>query len=435
MRGLTRSPWLLSLGVLLAIPVVIGGAARADLNTDEPGSLIVFPKVIADGSRDTIIHLTNTSNMAIEAHCFYTNAYGTCENDPNTVCTDDLGCESDDECDGQWNTINFDMRLTPQQPTFWRVSTGRGADFFAAPCRMNQTCTCNVNGGGNISCPGFTSSLAFGGSFVLPQGEQFIGELRCYEVQSLDSLAPMAANKLKGEAFLETLASGEISAYNAIAIQANGALDGSGLNGDLNLLLDRQNMGPGEYNACGDSVSFTSHGVDANADILGQTGSTDGEITLVPCTALFEDIPIPTSVQFLNWDQTELGNSQTVDVDCLLHKRLSDEAVFSTLYDAASNSNLQFARTEIFPAQSTYCWTGDNTGDRCDDDTQCPGFRTTETGNIPLGCRPSPGVMGVLEEFYALPGRPDGTAASSLYNHGDRDFDVIALPPPQPDDK
>jgi hypothetical protein len=415
---------------MLAIPVLIGGAARADLNTDEPGSLIVFPKVIADGTRDTIIHLTNTHNMGIDAHCFYTNAYGTCENDPNTVCTSDLGCAEDDECDGQWFTINFDIHLTPQQPTFWRVSTGRGADFFAAPCRMNQTCTCTVGAGGNISCPGFTAST-FQGSFVLPMTEQFIGELRCYEVQSLDTLIPMAANKLKGEAFIETLASGEISGYNAIAIQANGAMDGSGLNNDLNLLLNRQNMGAGEYNACGDSVSFTTHGLDSAADILGQTGSTDGEVTLVPCTALFEDEPIPVSTVFLNWDQTELPASQTVGFDCLFNERFSNAAVFGSLYDVSQNPDLQFARTEVQVSNSTYCWTGTNKGGECTTNDQCPGFRTTEVGNIQLGCRPSPGVIGVVEEFYTLGARPEGSAASSVYNLGDRDFDIIVVPPPQ----
>src|SRR6185295_1901752 len=93
MRGLTRSHWLLGLGVLFAIPVVIGGPARADINVDTPGSIIVFPKIVADGTRDTIVHLTNTSNMNLGVHCFYTNAYSTCVNDPNTVCTSDLGCQ------------------------------------------------------------------------------------------------------------------------------------------------------------------------------------------------------------------------------------------------------------------------------------------------------------------------------------------------------
>lgn len=427
MRGLTRGPWLLGLGALLAIPVVIGGPVRADLNTDKPGSIIVFPKVIADGTRDTIIHLTNTHNMAIEAHCFYTNAYGNCSQAIETVCTDDLDCPTGDECDNSWQSFNFDIRLTAQQPTFWRVSTGRGSDFLAAPCRMNQTCTCTVGTGGNISCPGFTSS--FGGAFVTAQGERFIGELRCYEVQSLDSLAPMAANKLKGEAFIETLATGDISAYNAIAIQANPAMDGNGLNSDLNLLLNRQNMGVGEYNACGDSVSFTSHGV-GTADILGQMGTADGEITLVPCTALFEDVPIPAAVVFNNWDQTELIGSQTVDIECLLHKRLSHEPTFGGLYDVSTNPALAFARTEIRVVNSTYCWTGSNVGGTCTSDNDCPNFRTTQ-GGFSLGCRPSPGVMGVYEQFLGRQGGSEGAAASSLYNHGSRDFDIMVIPPPQ----
>jgi hypothetical protein len=370
--------------------------------------------------------------MALEAHCFYTNAFGRCESDPNTVCTDDLDCESDDTCDGTWQSFNFDIRLTPQQPTFWRVSTGRGANFLAPPCKMNQTCSCTVGPFGQISCPGFESTFA--GNFVLPQGEEFIGELRCWEVQSADSLAPLAANKLKGEAFIETLSSGEISAYNAIAIQANASMI-NGLNGDLDLLLNRQNMGAGEYNACGDSVSFTSRGVDDSADVLGQTGSSDAEVTLVPCTALFQDEAIPVFLTFVNWDQTEFLASQTADFECFFQKRISDENTFGGLYDVALNPDLQFARTEIFVAESTFCWTGTRKGESCSTDdenavTGCPARRTTSGGTV-LGCRPSPGVIGVVEEFLTVSPRPEGSAASSMYNLGDREFDIIVSPPPQ----
>jgi hypothetical protein len=375
--------------------------------------------------------------MAIEAHCFYTNAFGRCEADPNTVCTHDLDCGSDDTCDGTWASFNFDIRLTPQQPTFWRVSTGRGADFLAPPCKMNQTCTCTVGMFGQISCPGFES--VFAGNFVLPQGENFIGELRCYEVQSADSLAPLAANKLKGEAFIETLASGEISAYNAIAIQANAALMNGLAAPALELLLNRQNMGNGEYNACGDTVSFTSRGVDDSAPVLGTTGSSDAEVTLVSCTALFNDEAIPVFLDFVNWDQTELPASQTVDFDCFLQQRLSDETVFGGLYDVTLNQDLQFARTEIFPAQSTFCWSGTRKGESCSTDdenavTGCPSRRRsipTDPASAFLGCRPSPGVIGVVEEFLTVDTRPEGSAASSIYNLGDRDFDVVVSPPPQ----
>lgn len=438
MRGFTRSHWLLGLGMLLASPVVIGGAARADINTDEPGSLIVFPKVVADGERDTIIHLTNTSNMNIGVHCFYTNAYSTCVGDPNTVCTSDLGCQDpndpNDICAPFWQAIDFDVNLTPQQPTFWRVSTGRGADVFAAPCTLGQTCSCEVNladpndpnSPSRITCPGFTS--APGGAFTPAQGEQFIGELRCYEVDPNDeaSISPVAFNKLKGEALIENLSSGEISMYNAITVQANTSMV-NGLNSDLDLLLNRIGTGTGEYNACAESLVFTSHGVGDGQQILNTTGLVDTEVTLVPCSFL-ESEPLPVQLTFLAYDQTEERLSQSVDFPCYFSERLSNPNL-AVLYDAESNPNAQFNKTEVLVSTGSLCWTGTNKGDECDAPEDCPGARVSDSGVV-LGCLPSPGVLGVIEEFYSAGRRPEGSASSSVYNIGAKTaFDIIVVSP------
>ena len=447
MRGLTRSRRLLSLGMLLVIPMVVGGTARADLSTTEPGSIIVFPKVVADGSRDTIIHLTNTSNMNLGLHCFYTNAYSTCANDPNTVCTSDFGCidpndpnDPNEVCTPFWDVIDFDVRLTAQQPTFWRVSTGRSADVLAGSCRMGEVCSCEPTNDSDpnapgISCPGFTSQP--GGSFVAPQGEQFIGELRCYEVNPQDPAAvqPMAFNKVKGEAIIETLASGEISAYNAVTIQANAATDGSGLNPDLDLVLNRQGMGAGEYNACGDRVSFTHHGVDSSAQLPnGATGSVDTEVTLVPCSFIDSE-PIPVQLTLLAYNQAEERTSQSVDFPCYFSERLSGN-YFSSTFDAQADPQGQFFKTEFVVSTSPYCWTGDRKGEACNpaatdpnDPLGCPGALDSDSGQFSLGCLPSPGVVGVFEEFYSLDMRPVGTAAGELYNIGQKDFDIMVVPP------
>ncbi len=429
MRGLTRSHWLLGLGVLLAIPVVIGRTARADINTDEPGSIIVFPKVVANGERDTVIHLTNTSNMNLGVHCFYTNAYSTCENDPNTVCTSDLGCQDpndpNDVCIPRWEAFDFDINLTPQQPTFWRVSTGRASDVFATPCTGSTTCSCTVGAGGGLSCPGFTSTL---GAFTPAQGEQFIGELRCYEVDPLDpdSLQPMAFNKLKGEAFLETLDSGEISAYNAITVQANTSLEG-GLNDDLDLFLNRVNMGNGEYNACAESISFTSHGLDDDAAILNTGGEVDTEMTLVPCSFI-ESEPVPVQVTILSYDQIEGRNSQSLDFPCYFSERMSNPNL-SFLWDADSNPDAQFTKTEFVVNQGTLCWTGEFKGESCNTNADCEGAIELPNSNsgLILGCLPAPGVFGVHEEFYSQGERPEGSAAASMYNHGAKDTDDLMI--------
>ena len=122
MRGLKRSPWLSGLGVLLAILVVYGGHARADVTTDRSGSIVLFPKVIADGTLDTIIELTNTGTSTAFAHCFYINASGACSVTTSTACSLDSECPDSETCVRQCNEIDFDLFLTAQQPTMWRVS-------------------------------------------------------------------------------------------------------------------------------------------------------------------------------------------------------------------------------------------------------------------------------------------------------------------------
>src|SRR5262249_53876008 len=60
------------------VALVVSGAAaqdvdRNDISTARSSSILVFPKVIADGTRDTVIQITNTSNSVVYAHCFYVN--------------------------------------------------------------------------------------------------------------------------------------------------------------------------------------------------------------------------------------------------------------------------------------------------------------------------------------------------------------------------
>src|SRR5579862_4125425 len=97
MRVLKQNPWLPSLGVLLAA-VMIAGSARADVTTDEPGSIVIFPKVISDGTRDTLIQLTNTSNGSQHVTCVYVDtssaSNGLCSGNtpPAQPCTTDSDC-------------------------------------------------------------------------------------------------------------------------------------------------------------------------------------------------------------------------------------------------------------------------------------------------------------------------------------------------------
>src|ERR1700690_2375820 len=97
--------------------VVSGAQAQVVINpptTEQSASILVFPKVIADGTRDTIIQITNTSNNMRLTHCFYVDGALT-----NTSLP--AGPQNPPLC----TEIDFDIVLTKQQPTHWVVSTGR----------------------------------------------------------------------------------------------------------------------------------------------------------------------------------------------------------------------------------------------------------------------------------------------------------------------
>src|SRR5574340_547403 len=97
--------WNAFLSGLCGFAVALGGvaaSARADVTVDKGASILVFPKVVADASFDTIIQIANTGNTMVAAHCFYVN-----------------------NSSGQCQETDFDIFLTKQQPTHWQVSVGR----------------------------------------------------------------------------------------------------------------------------------------------------------------------------------------------------------------------------------------------------------------------------------------------------------------------
>src|SRR5512147_884585 len=92
---------------LLAATLLCPLGARAEVNTDQPGAVVVFPKVIYDGTRDTIIQLSNAGGAPVRTRCFYTS--------PNV----------DEDNHPIWVTVDFQLTLTRLQPTVWLASTGR----------------------------------------------------------------------------------------------------------------------------------------------------------------------------------------------------------------------------------------------------------------------------------------------------------------------
>ena len=100
MRRQRKLVGLMGLAALVGLGVVAKPAA-AKVTTEQSASILIFPKVIADGTRDTIIQITNTSNNMRHAHCFYVNGAPTIAGAPVSASNPPLCTE-----------IDFDIWLT-----------------------------------------------------------------------------------------------------------------------------------------------------------------------------------------------------------------------------------------------------------------------------------------------------------------------------------
>jgi hypothetical protein len=306
--------------LLLVTPAVI----CADVTTERSASILVWPKVIANGTRDTIIQITNTSNSLVRAHCFYVNA-----------SLADPSQEEGPLNPRLWLEIDFDIVLTRQQPTFWLVSRGRPVNPTDPTCHEEIECL----------YAGFDPGL------IPPVVPDFEGELKCVQVD--DSGAPLSGNNLIGEGKLTYDSEQDpepgtpfvqgLSSYNAIGILGNDN------NGDGTLVLgggqcggsgavcssddDCGGEGPCvfEYNACPETW-ILNHLAEGAPNIVleaSQFGDTPSavttELTIVPCTQNFEtQVPTTVTVQFLTWNEFELQFSTSTSLTCWTNFELGD---------------------------------------------------------------------------------------------------------------
>jgi hypothetical protein len=248
---------------------LLSGTAYAQVSTNLPGSLLLFPKVINLGSaQDTFIQVTNTSNMPQNARCFYVDG-----------SPDQFGRP-------RWQVTDFNLVLTRQQPTSWRASTGRPvnpADEF----------------GGIDAGP------------VPPVPAGFTGLLLCVQVDS--GFSPIAGNSLKGEATTGSVIPPSVSKYNAIGIR--------GLQTDANPATANQLLlNDIEYSGCpsGARVNLVQDGTE-DAFISEVTGGSvvSTTITVVPCSMDLERL-VPTRVEmfFQMFNEFEGLISTGTTIDC-----------------------------------------------------------------------------------------------------------------------
>lgn len=288
-------------GFALALGVVAAGA-RADVTTELGSSILVFPKVQANSTFDTVIQITNTGNSMLHAWCFYVDATlrSTLSGFPCSVPSA--------TCLPVWNETDFLIWLTKQQPTHWLASKGRNVD----------------------PTDGFTADGSGFDPGRVPPLADFEGELKCIEVS--ESNEPITGNHLKGEATIKAIASvpgtlpaspgtqkGDVVKYNAIGIRGNPDVQPS------NPLLLNDEV----YDACPSKLivnHFATGPLQAGPGLpAGLTFSVATDLTLVPCTQDFENqIPSRVTVQFLIYNEFEQRFSASTTVTCYLSVELTE---------------------------------------------------------------------------------------------------------------
>ncbi len=393
------------LGKGLVAAVLAGGIesgscrlARADVQSDQTGAILVFPKLIVDTTQgvDTLIRIHNASRSPIILQCFYVNATPRCP-DGSGTCIPNQRFKSREQCsvrcEEQWQETDFRIVLTENQPVAWLVSRGavdcRSTPNGAEPPPDDNAPCFPLDGVFRVNPRGNQSNA---GSRVPPAPEDpFIGELKCIAVDENDR--PVVRNDVYGNASIveSTRSRVDVSAYNAIAIKA---LPNN--NGDKTLVLGRPGDPGVEYNGC-PNLLILDHFFDLATDpVTGDTITTD--LTLVPCSQDFlrQDPAKSTStVQFLVFNEFEQRFSTSKLVRCFREVQLSN-------IDTRTNDR------SIFSAQVAGTLTGQ---------TRIRGVAdgAADHGNT---------LLGVAEEY-----RDSGTAAFNLHAQGVRpQNDFLYLP-------
>lgn len=244
---------------VVAAALLLPTAGRADVTTDQPGAVLIFPKILVDGTRDTIVQISNASGVPIRTRCFYTSP------------------ALDNESREVWITVDFQITLTRLQPTVWVASTGRPVMPMDRPPELE---------------PGPVPPLA-----------SFLGELRCVAVNATEQ--PVSRNVLTGNATIVDRRSHEIRRYSAVAIQ------GLPRNNNDNVLL----LNDVEYSTCPRMLLLNHFFDDAIDPVLETPVRTN--ITFVPCSTNYEaDVPGFASLQFDVVNEFEQRLSASLPIRC-----------------------------------------------------------------------------------------------------------------------
>jgi hypothetical protein len=254
----------------------VATAAHAAPSIESTTSVLFFPKVVADGMRDTTLLVGNGSNSFVHARCFYLDA-----------ALSDPSQPSGPENLPRWTKTEFEISLTKQHTTSWVVSRGREVDATDPPCSPEKS-DCYAAGIDPGTIPAPTAG--------------FQGALLCVETD--ETGAPISGNHLFGSASLQDLASGDVAGYSAVGLQGFETN-----NGDSTLCLG----GPvseicptgTEYEGCPQNWYF-NHVTSGAPDAAQSGGSVYSSFSALPCTWNLNDAPPPAaSLQVVLFNEQE----------------------------------------------------------------------------------------------------------------------------------
>ena len=272
---------------------LLAASAGAQTTGEHGASILIFPKVVADGSGDTLLQVANLSESRVDAFCTYVDGRG------------------------GWQSAGFSIALVAEQPLHWSAAGGRTM----------------LDGGSANEIPAAPAD--------------FRGELLCVEVDG--SGAPSGGNRLVGRATVTTFADGDAFAYAAVGLESSGFNDGDDVLCIGGEPSDACFIGA-EYSSCPDSWILGHPGSGAPDAQLGDGATQDTRLVIVPCSQNVRDgAPGSVQVSLQVTNEFEQSFSATADVTCWADRSLAEISEVFTVATLGSPT----AQTRLRPADAS----------------------------------------------------------------------------------
>lgn len=259
-----RSPVVI---LATSMALVLVSSAGGQTTGERGASILIFPKVVADGSADTLVQVANLSESRVAARCTYVDG------------------------GSGWQSASFSLALVAEQPLHWSAARGRTMLDGADP---NEVPAAPVD---------------------------FQGELLCVEVDG--SGAPLSGDHLVGRATVTALTGGDAFAYAAVGLESSGFNDLD----DVLCLGDEPSDACiiGEYSGCPAAWLLNHPSSGAPDPQLGDGATQDTRLVVVPCSQNIRDgAPGSVQVSLQVTNEFEQSFSVATDVTCWADQSLAE---------------------------------------------------------------------------------------------------------------